>query len=92
MPNTPIVPYWKYAIIPVVVVLVMIFIPGLAHNVIKSVPTWDYIVSSLILLFSISLVFFQVQDGGDTNKVPYLVQILALAVFLTWAWNSQPAV
>lgn len=90
--STVIVPYWKYAIIPAVVILVMVFVPSLAPTVIKHVPKADYIVSSLILLGGIIELIVQVAKGGDTDKSPYWVQVAALFVFLTWAWTSQPAV
>jgi hypothetical protein len=52
---------------------------------------WDYIISGIIWLIGIGIMLYQIQTGGDTNILPYIVMFLAPLVFGIWA-TSGPAV
>jgi len=51
----------------------------------------DYIVSGIIWAIGIGIMLYQIQTGGDTNILPYIVMFLAPLVFGIWA-TSGPAV
>lgn len=82
-------PWYIYAIIPAIVVAVMALLTTIAPTMIAHVPTWDYIVSSIVLAFGISVTAYQVQTGGDTNGLPYVIQVLALIIFISWAYAAN---
>lgn len=82
-------PWYIYAIVPVVIIIVMALITTIAPTIIHHVPTWDYIVSSALLIFGVSVIAYQVQTGGDTNGLPWIIQVVALFVFLSWAYVAN---
>lgn len=81
-------PWYIYAIWPAGCIAFASLVPLLGKSIIPHIPTWDYIVSSIIMIFGISVTVYQVQTGGDTTKLPYVIQFLAILVFLIWAYSA----